>query len=285
MTARTTCSQVVDYSQVTGERILPFRFTLNEEKSILTPEPGQFQRFCYDIEGVGRDTSLFADLSHFVLGICETITEEDIREITVVKNGVPQNVVLGQNVEIRTEEHPDPPTGCVGLKFDFSLDKEDGRMEVCITMQHPFMVGPVNVCVFGGNTTATGMSICGPACGEEESCESVFFQTETVCVPVKVTPFAEPGEAKATCCGEPIIKNEEHCPNGRKSCTFTITQKLCIEIPISFGAVIETGEATVQCGEVSKEPCDCDDDDDSTVLLDDRNGMRERAFFNTKRVR
>lgn len=30
------------------------------------------------------------------------------------------------------------------------------------------------------------------------------------------------------------------------SCSFTITQSLCIEIPISFGAVIETGTPTVQ---------------------------------------
>lgn len=255
------CNEQVDYSQVSGNRILPFVFTLNLADSILNPVQGQFQRFCYDIEGVGQDQPIFADLSHFLLGICETITFADIKEITVVINGHPQNVVIGENVEIKTEDHPDNPTGCIGLKFDFPLNKINGKMQVCITMNKPFAVGPVNVCVFGGNTTATGLTICAPACGGVEPCESTFFQEETVCVPVTVTPFANPGMATATCCGEPKVSMGGQCPGDRKSCSFTITQKLCIEIPISFGAVIETGEAVVQCGEVSQEECECLEDD------------------------
>lgn len=280
-----TCNTSIDYSQVQGERILPFRFTLNMEDSILNPGPGQKQRFCYDVEGVGEDTSRFADLSHFLLGICENITEEDIAEITVVVDGVPQEVKFGDNVEIRTEEKPDPPTGCVGLKFDFSLDKVDGEMQVCITLNSVFAIGPVNVCVFGGNVTATGLMICGPICGEEEGYERTFFQIETVCVPVTVTPFATPGEATATCCGNAIVKKEDRCQGTRKSCTFTITQRLCIEIPITFGADIDTGEAVVECGEVSEIPCDCNGT--VTVTLEpavNRNTedetRRNRRYFN-----
>lgn len=259
------CSNVVDYSNVVGERILPFRFTLNEEDSILNPGEGEFQRFCYDVEGVGQDRPQFADLSHFLLGICASITEEDFRSITVVIDGVPQDVDFGENVEIKTEEHPDPPTGCVGLKFDFPLDKVDGQMEVCFTMEHPFAIGPTNVCVFGGNVTATGMAICGPVCGEMPSCDNVFFQKENVCVPVTVTPFAIPGMATVTCCKRPVVKVGATCPTGTSSCTFTVTQELCIEIPISFGADVKTGKATVQCGDVTETPCDCDTDDTTVV--------------------
>lgn len=254
------CSNTVDYSQVDGDRILPFLFQLNLEDSILNPGPGEHQRFCYDVDGVGLDTSRYADLSHFLLGICKDIVREDILNVTVEINGQMQNVVWGQNVEIKTEDKPDPPTGCVGLKIDFPLDKVDGTMQVCITMAEPFTVGPVNVCVFGGNVTATGLAICGPVCGEvEHSCKSTFFQKETVCVPVTVTPFAMPGDAKATCCGHPMINNNGRCNGNQTSCTFTVTQSLCIEIPIEFGAVIETGRAVVQCGQVSEIECDCDD--------------------------
>lgn len=259
------CSNVVDYSNVVGERILPFRFTLNEEKSILNPQEGEFQKFCYDVEGVGQDRPQFADLSHFLLGICKNITEEDIRAITVVIDGVPQDVDFGENVEIKTEEHPDPKTGCVGLKFDFPLDKVDGEMEVCITLEHPFAIGPTNVCVFGGNVTATGMAICGPVCGTEPSCNNVFFQKENVCVPVTVKPFAIPGMATVTCCKRPVVRPGAMCPTGLPSCTFTVTQELCIEIPISFGADVRTGTATVQCGDVTETPCDCDTDDTTVV--------------------
>lgn len=277
-----TCVTSIDYSEVMGDRILPFRFTLNLEDSILNPGPNQKQKFCYDIEGVGQDTSRFADLSHFLFGICKDITAEDIAEITVVKDGVPQTVVIGENVEFKTPDHPDNPTGCIGLKFDFSLDKVDGEMQVCITLNSVFGVGPMNVCIFGGNVTATGLAICGPVCNGEVPCDTTFFQIETVCVPVTVTPFATPGEATTTCCGDPIVNPDGRCTGEKKSCSFTIKQRLCIEIPITFGAVIETGEAVVQCGEVTTEPCDCDDDDDGEGDLNQslEEIRRARRYFN-----
>lgn len=278
------CSHEADYSKVMGDRVLPFVFTLNLETSILFPEEGQKQKFCYDIEGVGQDAPKYADLSHFLLGICGSIVQSDIVEIFVVIDGKEQTVVWGENVEIKTPEKPDNPTGCTGLKFDFPLNKVDGFMQVCITMARPYMVGPVNVCVFGGNTTATGLTICGPACGSTEPCESVFYQKETVCVPVTVKPFANPGTAKATCCGEPMVMTGGQCSGSKTYCSFTITQALCIEIPISFGAVIETGDAVVQCGEVSEEPCDCSDDAQQNAAQNYVNNqeLNDRRFFYRK---
>lgn len=261
MSINVVCNSQVDYSQVMGTRILPFVFTLNEEDSVLHPGPGQNQVFCYDVEGVGQDNAQFADLSHFLLGICSEITLADIAKVTVVVNGVEKEVKLGENVEIKTPEHPDNPTGCVGLKFDFPLNKVNGKMQVCLFLKKTFAVGPVNVCVFGGNVTATGKTICGPSCGEEESCDSVFFQQETVCVPVTVTPFANPGMATVVCCGDPEINMRDACPGDKKECRFTVTQRLCIEIPISFGAAVKTGDAVVQCGDVTREPCECLKDD------------------------
>ncbi|MDD6441863.1 MAG: hypothetical protein PUG71_07135 [bacterium] len=281
MITNTTCNQQVDYSSIPGDRILPFVFTLNLDDSILYPSEGEYQKFCYDIIGVGQDTSQYADLSHFLLDICSTITQNDISEITVSINGDPQTIVWGENVEIKTEAIPDNPTGCTGLKLDFPLDKVIGVMQVCISLRTPYPIGPVNVCLYGGGTTASGLAICGPSCGENEPCESVFYQKETVCVPVKVTPFAKPGTAKATCCGEPVINSGTQCSGTQASCSFTITQSLCIEIPISFGAVIETGTAVVQCGTVSETVCDCSDTASERTTSTQRNEeARDRRFFN-----
>lgn len=281
MSNREVCSNSVDYSQVSGTRILPFVFTLNLQESILYPETGEFQRFCYDIEGVGEDTSRFADLSHFLLGICKDITEEDIESVSVVLNGIPQNVVWGSNVEIKTEEKPDNPTGCAGLKFDFPLDKVEGVMQVCFSLKRPYAIGNTNVCVFGGNTTANSLFICGPVCGGEDiPCDFTFFQKEKVCVPVTVTPFATPGKAETICCGEPVINEGSQCPGNRTSCSFTVTQTLCIKVPISFGAVIETGKATVQCGEITREECDCDEEEAETREVPITQPVaKERRYF------
>lgn len=233
------------------------------------------------MEGVGLDTAGYADLSHFLLGICKEISQEDIVSVTVVIDGVPQEVVLGENVEIKTEENPDPPTGCAGIKFDFPLNKVSGEMQVCITLAQTYAIGPVNVCVFGGNVTATGLTICGPVCGGMPSCESTFFQKETVCVPVTVTPFATSKNATARCCGDPVVKKQDSCPKGEKMCTFTVTQPLCIEVSIEFGADIDTGDASVICGDVSKEGCDCDDTDPVTedVVMDEYSSLGRRNRF------
>ena len=280
MITSAACNSQVDYSTIPGDRILPFIFSLNMDNSILYPSEGEYQKFCYDINSVGQDTSQYADLSHFLLGICSAITQNDIVEITVTIDDDPQTVVWGENIEIKTEENPDNPTGCVGLKFDFPLDKVAGVMQVCISLRTPFNIGPVNICLYGGGTTATGLAICGPACGGGEPCESVFYQKETVCVPVKVTPFATPGTAKATCCGDPIVRIGAQCPGNQTSCSFTITQSLCVEIPISFGAVIETGTAVVQCGDVSETECDCSDSTQEVdVAGQRRDEVKERRFF------
>lgn len=276
---RAVCNNQIDYSQVSGDKVLPFVFTLNLNQSVLYPEEGQKQKFCYDVQGVGQDTSNYADLSHFLLGICSSITQNDIAGISVIINGEAQTAVWGENVEIKTSDKPDNPSGCVGLKFDFPLNKTDGEMSLCITMAEPFAVGPVNVCLFGGNTTATGLMICGPACCGTESCESVFYQKETVCVPVMVTPFAKPGTVKATCCGQPQITQDGKCTGGKASCTFIVTQTLCIEIPISFGAVIESGTAVIQCKEANQEPCNCSDTVSANSVLNESASREERRLF------
>lgn len=281
MTADNECSKQIDYSVIPGERILPFTVSLDIENSVLYPSEGEFQKFCYLIRGVGQDSPKYADLSHFLLNICNEITQENIKEITVSINDDPQTIIWGTNVEIKTAEKPDTPTGCTGLKFDFPLNKENSYMKVCITLQNIYHIGPVNVCMYGGRTTATGLSICGPVCSQGEGCESTFYQKETVCVPVKVTPFAKPGTAKTICCGAPEINTENPCYGEKTSCSFTVSQSLCIELPITFGALVETGKISVQCDSVSKEPCDCSEaaSEESSSTSQKNESLKERRFF------
>lgn len=252
------CNLSVDYSNdSSNDRILPFKFTLTDD-SVLSPEEGEFQKFCYDVEATGTDNSDFADLSHFILGICPNLTQADFHSVTVTINGVPQTVIWGGNVEIKTPEKPDHPTQCSGLKINFPLDKETGNvMHVCFELNSVSPVGPTNVCLFGGNTTKTGMSICGPACSSSQGCTQTVFQQETVCVPVTVRPFAIAGEATTVCCGEPVVTSGTSPCTGGSECTFTVRQTICVEVPITFGADVRTGAATTSCGTASSGECDC----------------------------
>jgi hypothetical protein len=252
------CNTTIDYSTVPGDETVPFTFELDLDSSILTPPPGVFQKFCYTVTGVGEDVDTQKDLSHWVLVLCEDITEEQIvtDTITVVIDGVPQEVEFGVNVVLQT----DPTTGCTGLKFDFPLSKLGGVMNVCFELTETYPIGPNPVCVKGGQVVETGLSICGPVCEEVPPCETDTYQTATVCAPVVVTPTAISGPTRTVCCGAPVITpGERTCPSGSRNCYFTVSQKVCIKVPIRFGATAAVGEASIDCEEVSSDGCvDCD---------------------------
>ena len=248
------CNLEIDYSTVPGERVLPFQISLNLTDSILDPSVGENQRFCYDVTAVGADSSLYADLSHLVLGICDKIPAEEIANISVVINGVAHEVVFGEggNVELRTADSPDPPTGCPGLKFDFALDKVYGTMRICFELTAAREVAGIDVCLFGGDMTAEGLQICGPICEKQGGdCPVIGYQRSTVCVPVTVTPFAHVGTPITTCCGEPVVTAGAVCPRNGGVCRFTISQQICVAVPVEFGARAVAGTPSVQCGEAS----------------------------------
>ncbi|MCL2462295.1 MAG: hypothetical protein FWF44_06475 [Defluviitaleaceae bacterium] len=97
---------------------------------------------------------------------------------------------------------------------------------------------------------------------EDKTCPAIGYQSLSICAPVKVEPFAKPGATTTKCCGKPIVKpGIELCPGEKKgACYFTITQKLCVEVPVEFGAVATVGDPSVDCIDASElDICsDCD---------------------------
>jgi len=252
-----TCENLADYTDTN----IPVTVEFDEDNSIQIPGPGELQTFCYIVTQVGEPTAL----SHWVLGICPDITIEDIGEVTVTINGEEQTVIKegegeNPNVEIFNPPDTDPPTGCPGLKFDFGLEEAGDVMTVCFELLTTHQIGPNNVCIFGGNETETGESVCGPICGIIETCDTTVFHEIGVCVPVTVTPFALVGDINVTCCG-PAEVSTEPCPDiVAPSCTFYVRRNICAEVPVRFGATGEPGTPTVTCGDLSLEGCDCNND-------------------------
>lgn len=249
--------QVCPVADYTGTDI-PVTVALDGDNSILNPGPGELQTFCYIVTQVEEPIAL----SHWLLGICPDITLEDLGEVTVFINDVEQEVIIGENVEIRTEENPDPPTGCVGLKFDFGLEEAEDVMTVCFELLTARQVGLNNVCLNGGQETETGETVCGPVCGIIELCETTVFQEIEVCVPITVTPRAIVGDINVTCCGAAEVSQTDDCLISEvqpqpSSCTFFVRQSLCVEVPIRFSAMGEPGQEVVTCGDPNQEGCTC----------------------------
>lgn len=79
-------------------------------------------------------------------------------------------------------------------------------------------------------------------------------------------------------CWNPVVTADGTCSGSKKSCSFTIKQTLCIEIPISFGAKIDTGDAVVSCGGITKEGCDCF----SVLASSAKDKISERSIFSRR---
>lgn len=104
---------------------------------------------------------------------------------------------------------------------------------------------------------------CAPLDEGETVCPALAYQKASVCVPVKVTPYAVTGDVVTVCCGDATVDTVTTNCAGKKngSCTFLIHQTLCIEIPVEFGATAEAGDTYVECLEAGAGECeDCDEE-------------------------
>ena len=93
------------------------------------------------------------------------------------------------------------------------------------------------------------------ALAETQTCPAVGYQSASICVPVTVTPFAQTGATTTKCCGTPVITPGREVCAGTKngSCFFTISQDICVAVPVEFGAVATVGDTFVNCNGVSDD--------------------------------
>lgn len=96
---------------------------------------------------------------------------------------------------------------------------------------------------------------------ENQTCPTVGYQAASVCVPVTVTPYANAGATMTKCCGgATVIPGRQVCSGIKNgACSFTLSQNICVAVPVDFGATASVGEAYVEClGASSENICaDC----------------------------
>jgi len=101
---------------------------------------------------------------------------------------------------------------------------------------------------------------------EDETCQTMGYQSVNVCVPVTIKPYATAGATTTKCCGRPIIQPGPcGCiPNGTRNgaCTFTISQCICVSVPVNYGARAFVGDTYVRSCAASANDicCGCNSD-------------------------
>ncbi|MEG1661382.1 MAG: hypothetical protein RR332_02605 [Clostridiales bacterium] len=90
---------------------------------------------------------------------------------------------------------------------------------------------------------------------EDQTCPAIGYQSASICVPVTVTPFAKIGTTFTKCCGNPVVTPGRNTCEGTKNgvCIFTISQDVCVAVPVAFGAAATVGDTFVNCNGASAD--------------------------------
>ena len=92
-------------------------------------------------------------------------------------------------------------------------------------------------------------------------CQVDGHQMIDICLPVTVTPYCNVGEITTRCCGAAVITpGTLICPGTPLGdCNFTIQQRICVNVPVDFGATVQPGVPHII---TTDEDCTgCDDDE------------------------
>lgn len=217
--------------------------------SIFNPPAGTRQRFCYQISAADEQGNVYAPMDYVVLGLGSGIDKNDLYAVTVSVNGVMQNVVWGQNAWFISCDSLDGAMGCAGLKLAFPLCHCSDVMGVCVTMKRVFTVGTINGCLYAGGNIIGFNGIPGPVQADEDNCPDTAYQEVEVCLPITIKPCAQVGEATITCCGDPVIKKNDDCCNGKEGgqCAFTVSQRVRVAFPVDSDANGESRDHSMSC--------------------------------------
>ena len=78
-------------------------------------------------------------------------------------------------------------------------------------------------------------------------CNKTGTQCVDIAAPFTLTPTAAVGAVSITCQGSPSITCvSDACGS---SCTVTMTQQVCVSVPIRYGVSLTTGEPTITCAD------------------------------------
>ncbi len=86
-------------------------------------------------------------------------------------------------------------------------------------------------------------------------CSKVSTQCVDVSAPVVLAPTASLGSPTVTCQGSPSVTCVTS--SDKTYCTVTLTQQVCVSIPVCYGVSIATGEVTIACADGGTGGCHC----------------------------
>lgn len=109
-----------------------------------------------------------------------------------------------------------------------------------------------NPCGCGGannpSTAAVAVSAAAPV-----QCPATVHEAVCVQATITITPDVTVGEIESFCVGGPVIGA---CPGTPEmECTFTVSQNICVQVPLNFSANATAVPSGIVCGTPSVGTC------------------------------
>lgn len=86
-------------------------------------------------------------------------------------------------------------------------------------------------------------------------CNKTGTQCVDVSAPLTLTPTAAVGTVTVTCQGSPSITCVTE--NDGASCTVTMTQQICVSVPVRYGVTLTPCPPSIACADNSCVGCGC----------------------------
>lgn len=79
-------------------------------------------------------------------------------------------------------------------------------------------------------------------------CPTIVHETVCVQADVTISPEVTVGTIETFCVGGPVIGKCPGTPSPSNSCTFTVSQNICVQVPLVFSASATATPSGIVCG-------------------------------------
>lgn len=103
---------------------------------------------------------------------------------------------------------------------------------------------------FSSKKTQTKLEDVDPAAAQDDSAQCPATVNETVCIPadVTITPQVDVGSIESFCVNGPVIGACPGTVSPTGNCTFTVSQNICVQVPLTFSATAVATPSGIVCG-------------------------------------
>lgn len=98
----------------------------------------------------------------------------------------------------------------------------------------------------GCSDTDTGVALL--ATDLADPCPATVHETVCIQARVTITPAVTVGTVSTRCVGSPVIGACTGTPSPTNTCTFTVSQSICVQVPLTFSADATAAPTGIVCG-------------------------------------